>query len=77
MSRENIFDAAKSNLWRFLRTVRDDFSSVHDRSGENGAESRVSNRPNGFKGAITVRIEKIVLTDGGDAAADCFDATQQ
>ena len=40
------------------------------------AQARVSDRPNRFKGALGMRIEKIMLAERRDAALDGFDATE-
>src|SRR5437773_924544 len=77
MSREKIFNTAKSNFRRFLGAIWNDIASIHDRAGENGSEAGFSKGSNRFKGALGIGIKKVVLADGGNTAANRLNASEQ
>src|SRR4030095_3175777 len=75
VSRNNLVDMAKGLIRCFCHAVRNHFPRVHDSSGKYGTQPGISYRGNGFECALRVRIEKIVLAKGRDAALNGFDAT--
>ena len=75
--RQNFLDAAESLLRFFFRTIGHNLAGIHDRAREDCAQPGLLHRADGLEGALRTGVEKVVLADGGHAAADRFDAAEQ
>ncbi len=75
--RQDVFNPAKRLLRFLFGAVGHDFASIHDRAREHGPETGILYRADGLERALGAWVEKIMLAQSRDSAANSLDASEQ